>query len=285
MNAHAFALVAAVNCRKTLENNLLASPGLKGSVELLIKEGFASASAAYNSAIDDAVADILIFVHQDIYLPAGWLERVDQSIRTLDAAGVRWGVLGCFGSRKDAFGGLGRVYTNGLGLHGNPIAAPEPVETLDEIVLILRRSSGLRFDPDLPHFHLYGVDICLSARHAGLTNHAIPAFCVHNTNQLLELPSQFYDCYRHIKRKWVHDLPIAASCMTLTRFDGELRRKRIDEFLARVLRRRQRPLKRAEDPRTLLSEQFWHRFDADPIAAPSNPTGGSDVDIALHPDR
>ena len=104
-------------------------------MELAVKEGFSSASVAYNNALDEAQAEILIFVHQDIYLPARWFERVDYAIRTLEDAGVRWGILGAFGSRKGAFGIVGRVFTNGLGLHGNRIISPEPVETLDEIVL------------------------------------------------------------------------------------------------------------------------------------------------------
>lgn len=268
-----FTVVVAVNNRKTLQDNLLASPGLVDheSAELVVKEGFESASAAYNSAFDDARSDILVFVHQDVYLPARWLERVDDAIRALDETGVQWGVLGSFGSKRDAAGGVGRVFTNGLGLHGNPIGSPEPVETLDEIVLIFRKSSGLRFDPDLPYFHMYGVDICLSARDAGLTNYAIPGFCVHNTNQLLELPSEFYRCYRFIKRKWARYLPIATSCMTVTRFDGELRRKQLNEFLARAFHKTAKPLHRVADPRSLLSEEFWSMFHSEPADALSSP--------------
>lgn len=263
LNTSPFTLVAAVNSRRMLQENLLASPGVVGqeSLEFLAKEGFTSASLAYNNAIDEARADILVFAHQDIYLPARWFERVHLMIQTLEAAGVQWGVLGVFGSRKGAPGGLGRVFTNGLGLHGNSIGAPEPVETLDEIVLILRKSSGLRFDSNLPYFHMYGVDICLSAREAGLTNFAIPAFCVHNTHQLLELPAEFYHCYRFIKRKWARYLPIATSCMTVTRFGGELRRKQLEEIFGRLFPRNRRPLRRVADPRGLLSEEFWTRFN------------------------
>lgn len=275
MPADRFTVVAAVNNRTVLHQNFLGSPALADGVPIQVvsKEGFTSASLAYNSAIDDASADILVFVHQDIYLPAGWFARVDRAIQTLEAAGGRWGVLGVFGSRKGASGGLGRVFTNGMGLHGNAINSPEPVETLDEIVLILRKSSGLRFDPDLPHFHMYGVDICLSAREAGLTNFAVPAFCVHNTHQLLKLPSEFYRCYRFIKRKWSRYLPIFTSCMTVTRFDGELRRKQLEEAFGRVFRRSRKPLQRVGDPRSLLSEEFWSRYHEEPTDALVSPAG------------
>ena len=44
---------------------------------------------------------------------------------------------------------------------------PARVATLDELLLIVRRDAGLRFDPDLG-FHLYGADICLQASEQGL---------------------------------------------------------------------------------------------------------------------
>lgn len=262
MSRYRFTLVAAVNSRKTLESNLLASPALKSDqlVEMLFKEGAASASQAYNAALDEAQGDIVVFVHQDIYLPENWFETVARSIEALDARNVPWGVLGSFGSRMDAHGGLGRVFTRGLGLHGNPISLPEKVDSLDEIVLILRKPSGLRFDANLPSFHMYGVDICMEARRMGLETFAIPAFCVHNTNQLLVLPEEFYDCYRHIKAKWHASLPIAASCMVVSEFDGALRKKQLEEWVARLLRKRRTPMRRVDDPKSLLPGDFWHRF-------------------------
>jgi hypothetical protein len=169
--------------------------------------------------------------------------------------------LGSFGSSRSAHGGLGRVFTNGLGLHGNPIEKPEPVETLDEIVLILRKSTGLRFDPAFPHYHMYGADICMAARRAGLGAFAIPAFCVHNTHQLLELPREFYECYRFFKTKWSAYLPIAASCMSVTRYDRELRKKRLAELFARLRPRHRPAAQRVDNPRSLLPEEFWHSID------------------------
>lgn len=43
----------------------------------------------------------------------------------------------------------------------------KPVHSLDEICLIIDKHSGIRFDPTLKGFHLYGLDICLQARSAG----------------------------------------------------------------------------------------------------------------------
>ena len=153
---------------------------------------------------------------------------MERALSYLENKRKNWGILGCFGSRKFAEGGLGRVYTTGLGFHGRVLDEPEPVETLDEIILIIKKSSGLRFDIALPHYHLYGADICMSAKEKGMTNYAIQGFCVHNTNQLLILPKEFYDCYRYIKRKWKKYLPIYASCMKITSFNEKLYLKKIE---------------------------------------------------------
>jgi hypothetical protein len=272
-----FTLVAAVNNRKTLEANLLASPALadRRDVQLLFKEGFASAAKAYNSGLDDAENDIVVFLHQDIYLPKHWFEHVTQAIQTLDASHAKWGVLGSFGSRRGAAGGLGRMYATGLGFHGVPISAPEPVETLDEVVLILRKSSGLRFDEELPHFHMYGPAICLQARHAGFTNFAIPAFCVHNTNQLIVLPKEFFEGYRFIKKKWRQYLPIYTSCMTISRFDNELLKRHAQLALARLRGRLPKPLVRIDDPATIATSDEFALHAAPPSRSSSGRTRSS----------
>jgi hypothetical protein len=240
-----------------LQQNLLLSPGLLngGRNQLVIKRGFPSASLAYNSAIEEAEHDIVIFVHQDVYLPDTWFTSLQRCLAFLEETDVSWGVLGCFGSRKGADGGLGRVYTSGMGWHGRPLARPEPVETLDEIILVVRKSSGLRFDPRLPHFHLYGTDICMTARERGLTSYAFQGFCVHNTNQLLSLPKEFYTCYRHIRHRWSRYLPIHASCMTISRLNGALYRKRIAEARQQLFGTGRQAETRVEDPRVFCYER------------------------------
>ncbi len=251
----AFTIAAAVNNAQVLRGNLCLSPGLRGGAhQLVIKENYVSASLAYNSAIDEADNDVIIFVHQDVYFPETWFPDLRKSLAYLNAESVDWGVLGCFGCASFAAKGLGIVYTNGLGVHGRKIEKPEPVETLDEIVLIMRKSSGLRFDPQLPHFHLYGTDICLSAKEMGMTSYAIPAFCVHNTNQLLTFPQEYYDCYRYVKNKWAKFLPIYTSCVRISRFDMELYDRRIRELARRALGMKRSAKPRVDDPRTVLAE-------------------------------
>jgi hypothetical protein len=263
-------VVAAVNDDRVLGCNLLRSPDLvmPSGRQLLFQRGFRSASQAYNAAFDEAEHDLVVFVHQDVFLPAGWFDMLTSAVDWLDANACRWGVLGSFGSARQVHGGVGRVFTTGMGVHGNSIEVPAPVETLDEIVLVLRKSSPLRFDPSLPHFHLYGSDICLESRRLGLDAYAIPAPCVHNTNQVLQLPREFYACYRHLKRKWPRELPIHASCMTISRFDLQMRRRQAEEAWQRLNIRRRDPLLRADDPSGLAA------FNRRLVPAGTHPTIG-----------
>jgi len=254
MGRDCFTIVAAVNDMKVLQKNLCLSPGITNdSTQLIIKRNYQSASLAYNESIEEAENEIIIFAHQDVYLPGTWFASLKQTLDYFEKEMINWGVLGCFGMReKSGRGiGIGRLYSNGWGIVGHEIKNPEPVQTLDEIVLVIKKSSGLRFDPTLPHFHMYGTDICMSAREKGMVSYAIPAFCVHNTNLLLSLPNDFYECYRHIKRRWGKYLPIHTSCMTISRFDKGVHERRIRELYVRLLHKEIMPTYRVEDPRSL----------------------------------
>jgi hypothetical protein len=118
---------------------------------------------------------------------------------------------------------------------GGPFERPAPVQTLDEIVLILRKSSGLRFDERLPHFHLYGASICLAAAKTGMKSYAISAFCIHNAQQNFILPKEFYACYSQFKRIWKEYLPVQTTCIRITRYDLPLYKRKLQEAYLRYI--------------------------------------------------
>ena len=254
MTTEHFTIVAAVNNRRILEANLLQSPDLrppKGH-QILIKEDFASALLAYNSALAEARNDLLYVCPPGRRCLHPGL-RISTIQFNFSSAPTPLGGCSAAWVRHLARGGVGKVYSTGWGLQGHAVNVPEVVETLDEIVLIVRKSSGLRFDPQLPHFHMYGVDLCLSARSKGLVNYVLPAFCIHNTNQLLELPKEFHHCYHYVKKKWQRYLPIHTSCTQITRFDFDIRKRKVEHLVDRLLGKQRTFVKRADDPRSLLT--------------------------------
>jgi len=116
-----------------------------------------NAATALNWAMERLTQSWVACVHQDVIFPPRWLETVARELQSL-ASDVT--VVGLVGTRSDGhFRGHIRD-PNGHCFWG-PL--PADVLTLDEHVLLLRRSEGPRFDPGIPGFHCYGADLCLQA--------------------------------------------------------------------------------------------------------------------------
>jgi hypothetical protein len=254
MSKFPITFVVAVNKRDVLKKNLLASPSLcdPHPHQILLQENFSSAALAYNDAIDKSVNDLIVFCHQDMFFPAPWTSQLQRAIDYLGRRDSEWGVLGCSGITQH---GLyrGHVYSSGVGFIGEP-SDPSEVQTLDEIVLIFRKSSGLRFDAALPHFHLYGTDICLRAAKKGMNSYAISAFCVHNTYTNYILPEEFYECCKYMRRMWSESLPIQTTCIRITRSNLPIRLRRLREAYFKHFRHKEREVARADDVRKVFEE-------------------------------
>jgi Glycosyltransferase like family len=209
--------IVASHDEDVLRSSLLASPDLAGEVEVSVHRHCASAALAYNQGIDSTRGAVMVFVHQDVYLPADWLARVRDTLAWLAEHDPDWGVVGAFGMEKSG-AGQGLVYSTGLGrCLGSDFTGARRVETLDEVLLILRRASGLRFDESLPGFHLYGADVCLEAEKRGMGNYAISACAIHNSNGIGIVPWAYWRSYRFMRRKWWSRLPVQTPCMAITK--------------------------------------------------------------------
>ena len=233
------AVVAAVNDEPVLQSNLGSSPIVnEEGFPLIVEQGYLSAGKAYNAGMSHSSAEIVVFSHQDVYFPEDWLRSLKRALVWLKEHDPYWGVLGCFGVTP-AGHHVGHVYSSGMRrILGKSFSVPEEVRTLDEVVLILRKSSGLRFNDELPFFHFYGTDICMSAQAGNLNCYAIPAFCIHNSNPVIQLPKEFCTAYRYIKRRWRESLPIETTCITVSRWDSELRKRRLQDLIRKVAGRR-----------------------------------------------
>jgi hypothetical protein len=213
-----WSLVVAVNDDRVFRNSLLASPAVNDKCQVIVKRGYSSAGAAYNAGLAEARHDVVVFAHQDVYLPAAWLNQFDCALQQVARFDPAWGVLGAFGvTRSGEFHGY--CYSTGLQrVLGAPFSAPIATRSLDELLLVVRRSSGLRFDESLPGFHLYGTDICLQAEAQDLGNYIISAFCIHNANGIRYLPVDFWRAYFYLRRKWWKVLPVTTCCTSITKW-------------------------------------------------------------------
>lgn len=223
-----FDLAAAVNDRQILAGCLARSPDLaEGDLELKTYEGYSSAAGALNAGLDGSTAPIVIFAHQDVYLPRGWLAGLITQINVLEQTCPDWGVLGLFGVTETG-NWVGRVWSSGLGREaGAGGFSPTPVVTMDELLLVLRRDSGLRFDERLPGFHLYGTDIVTEGRVRGIPSFVVDAPAVHNSRPTRTLKGAYVRAYGFMQRKWWAHLPLRTLVCDITRLPMALWRARI----------------------------------------------------------
>jgi len=205
--------VVCVNDEDQLNSNLMRSPCLWPGTphEVLAYRDQRSAADGLDAGLKEAANELVVLVHQDVYLPLGWdrrfLEQLEQAEREFGPVGVV-GVYGIryrdgepthYGRAVDRFWLLER---------GGPF--PAVVDGLDEIVLAVRRDSGLHADPALG-FHLYGTDLCLSAAEAGLTNVVVDALAYHNS-LFGDLDRSYHLAREALLRKWPDVRPLH-TCM------------------------------------------------------------------------
>ena len=202
-------VAAAVNEDKVLATCLARSPDiLSGDVRLRTYVGYSTAGSAYNCALDESTAEYLVLVHQDVYLPGGFLENLRGQIERLNEADPAWAVAGSIG--LDANETLhGQVWSSGLKrVIGNRVAQPVLSICLDELLLVVRKASGVRFDEDLPGFHMYGLDVIHTARSKGLSSYILDAPVIHHSRPVVTLNGGYHQAYRYMGAKWRNSLPI-----------------------------------------------------------------------------
>lgn len=132
-----------------------------------------NAAQGLNHGIDQLAAEWIVCVHQDVLFPAGFWQRFTAALAALPADTALAGLVGC--DRSGRFRGH-IVDPNG---HCYWPALPHRVLTLDEVLIAVRKASGLRFCADVPGFHCYGADLCFEADARGLAAAAIDAPIVH----------------------------------------------------------------------------------------------------------
>jgi hypothetical protein len=255
---HKFVVAAASNNTAILDANLRRSPAIAdGVLPLHVEHNARSATLAYNAALDATDADVIIFTHHDVYLPRGWETLLKARIAEVERMDPKWAVLGAFGVANDGTT-FGPVWSTSLGsIVGRVSAEPVAVQSFDELLIVLRRASGVRFDPALPGFHLYGTDVAQTARQRGLGAYVVPIPVVHNDGYKDQLDGAFGAAYRFIQRKWRADLPVRSPILTISSHGLHLVKTRLAILRDRANRRAlAQPVE--VDPRTYAALCGWN---------------------------
>jgi glycosyltransferase involved in cell wall biosynthesis len=211
-----FAIVTASHNAAILDANLRRSPLLSG-VPLQVERDAPSAGIAYNRGLDATTAPYVIFAHHDVYLPQGWDRLLQTRIAELDAHDPGWALFGSFGVGLD-HSHIGPVWSSSLGqIVGRVPMVPVQVQSFDELLIVMRRDAGLRWDNGLPGWHMYGTDIVATARAAGRRAYAGALPCIHNDGFHQSLGPDYTECYRYMQRKWRDALPLRTPITKISR--------------------------------------------------------------------
>lgn len=217
-----FVIACASHSDAILDANLAKSP-LLATVPLHVERNAPSAAIAYNRALMATDAPVVVFAHHDVYLPEGWDRLLAARLAELPPD---WALFGSFGIGLDG-AHIGPVWSSSLGqIVGRVPMGPVPVQSFDELLIVLRRDSGLRFDETLPGWHMYGTDIVQTARAAGRGAYAGALPCIHNDRFHPALGEDFDAAYRFMQRKWAAALPLRTPITKISRSGLHLMRDR-----------------------------------------------------------
>jgi hypothetical protein len=207
-----YSIICAVNKTEVFKSNLCSSPDILKH-DLLFTYDITNICKAYNESIDKSLNEILIFVHQDVFLPSYFFESLDIAIARLES--VNWGVIGPAG-RDDRGMMRGNILDRG-NVWGNAFNLHAPVQTLDELCLVVKKSTfeHIMFDERITNQHLFGTDLCLQSLDKGFENFAVLSFCHHNSSQSYEVPKEFFETAEYLEVKWKDRLPIYSTCAVI----------------------------------------------------------------------
>jgi hypothetical protein len=183
------------------------------------EQAFSTAGAALNHGARAARNDVVVFVHQDVYLHS--LPDLERAAGLLASDG-RIGVLGAVGvdHRRRVIG----VVRDRVVPIGATAVSPVDIDSLDEVLFMVRREDALREplseDPRLA-WHAYAVEYCQRVRRAGRRAVAVDISLTHNslTTNLARLDV----AHRTVAEAYPELLPIWTTCGILPAAEGGAR--------------------------------------------------------------
>jgi hypothetical protein len=153
------------------------------------------AYTAITRFLKEAKGEFILIVHQDVRCidSSAVLKKVLEDLTKTDPRWAVCGNAGAAGYHQDV-----RYLVNG----GKTIThenLPAQVFSMDENLLIIRRSANLVVSSDLSGFHFYATDLCLIADYLGYHCYVIPFMAEHlslgNLKELESHKTEFLDRY------------------------------------------------------------------------------------------
>ncbi len=216
--------IVAVNNPRQARDNLLASPIFRGARhEVVCVTGAQNAADALRSGLSRAaeIKDLIVLLHQDIYLPEGWDDKLIAGIEAAEQSLGPVGIAGVFGviqASSNTFERAGKVVDRHTTLD-TPHRLPTQAVSLDEIVLTfpVRNGAIAGLEPDLG-FHMYGSEACLKIRDAGEIAVIVDAPCLHNSETGTTLGEDFVRSAQIFASRRQASFPYATTCV---KFDSD----------------------------------------------------------------
>ena len=124
-----------------------------------------------NRLLSVARGDIIILCHQDVLFEFDGRSELNRVLHELDELDPLWGVCGNTGGI-----GIGQLAIRITDPHGSDRFVgklPKRVHSLDENLIVAKRSANLAVSADLKGFHLYGTELCLVAEALGYSSYVV----------------------------------------------------------------------------------------------------------------
>ena len=201
--------------QRCLDRSLEALKAEAADVEYLpvdnVTGSYPSAGAALNHGVSRVGNDVVVFVHQDVFLHS--LTAIKEAAALMGPGG--FGVLGAVGIRQD--GGIVGYIRDRVVLLGEQAVEPADVDSLDEVLFMAPRSQLLSH-PLTEHadmaWHGYAVEYGLRVRRQGLRIGVADIPLTHNslTVNLARLDA----AHRAIGAEYHEMLPVRTTCGVIT---------------------------------------------------------------------
>lgn len=199
-----FTVVVPTTDEHQLRVNVEASAGLREvGARIVSYRGARHPAEALAGSLPHVDTDWVLFVHQDVYFPAGFGERLNALLAAIPAEERARTLIGFIGlaAARDGSGTAPAGFVIDR-LHRADHAAADTGVSIDEVAVLVSRDTVHRMDPALG-WHLWATDLCLQS----ICQHQVfprlvrlPLF--HNSRTGWTLPPAFVRSAHVLAAKW-----------------------------------------------------------------------------------